>query len=112
MTKPQVQPHSRRLKVEREYYRIGPRGREYESPGEAVRAAFIAAAEGNMRSISVERVTVHEPYDGPIGPITETVTGEISIPGPALLARASALARYHPVNGWEVPEEIEIDIDA
>ena len=68
---------------------------------------------------NVLRVTTHEPIPDPtialngmFGPsemTCETVTGQVSIPGPRSYAFSPALSRYHPVNGWVVPETIEID---
>lgn len=96
----------------REYYRVGgARGECFDDLAAAVRGAFATAAQGNYASITVERVTVHEPYaDGVWGQVTETVTGEISIPGPAHYMQRPELSRYHPVNGWAIPETITVGV--
>lgn len=108
---------TRNVKVVGEYYRVGgPRGERFDSIGDAVRGAFAMAVRDNYYSISVERVTVHEPvlgregsFESLCGPISETVTGKISIKGPAHYISLPELSRYHPVNGWVLPDTIEID---
>lgn len=92
----------------REYYRVG--ASTFDSAEEAVKAAFRRAADENYRSITVERVTVHDPVDGGVwGEITETVTGRLVVDGPATLSRSPELSRYHPVNGWVIPEAVEVE---
>lgn len=103
---------SKTVRTIREYYRVGgERGSKHASIEDAVAAAFLLHAEGNYWSIGIERVTVHEPYDGGVfGEITETVTGSISIPGKAHYTMGTPeLSRYHSVNGWSIPSTITIE---
>jgi len=67
---------------------------------------------GWTRWASIQRITHHEPIDnGFFGTQAENVTGEIMIESPGQLAERSELSRYHPNNGWVIPETIEIDKD-
>ena len=45
----------------------------------------------------------------PVGDTSEVVTGHVTI-GAEHFARDSKLSRYHPVNGWVVPESVEIEL--
>jgi hypothetical protein len=55
-------------------------------------------------------MTQHEPYrpHGIFDPVFETETGRVDIPGPHSFAHDPALSRYHPNNGWVVPDRIDV----
>jgi hypothetical protein len=100
-----------------EYVRARPAAHEdYEEPGVALCRAYVIAGTLGC-DVMVDRVTIHEPIPEPDPESfnftaairageTETVTASYthSIPHFA----SSPLSRYSPVNGWEVPKEIEI----
>lgn len=105
-------------RVTGEHYRVvvdvgaGRPGREgpFERISDAVRRAMEIALERGV-GCAVERVTTHEPVPPPwwIGePVTETVTGRVAIAGPRSYDHDPALSRYHPVNGWVVPDTVEV----
>lgn len=81
---------------------------DYDDHRDAMRRAYIIAGTLGC-DVMVDRVTFHEPI--PADNLfragdTETVTAEYnhSIPHFA----SSPLSRYSPVNGWQVPEVIEV----
>lgn len=80
----------------------------YHSISDAVKVAMRITLDRQI-GCSVVRITEHEPIDGLFGDvITEKETGRISIPGPRSYNYNPELSRYHPVNGWVVPSEIEV----
>jgi hypothetical protein len=107
------------LSVTGEYYRVvsdigagrpaieGP----FASPAAAIERAMRITLD-ERQGCAVERVTVHEPYEALTGAgfamVAETVTGRITVPGPRSWDHDPQLSRYHPVNGWVVPAEIEV----
>lgn len=107
-----------KAKVAREYYRVF--GREYESPTKAIAEAYRFMADeagkpGWHRSVQVERVAVLEKpvtaegvFANLFEQVTEVVTGTLTVMAPGSLAESVELSRYHPVNGWVVPDEIEV----
>jgi hypothetical protein len=84
----------------------------YEIISDAVEAAMRITLDRKV-GCAVQRITVHEPVqgDGFFTPerTTETVTGEISIPGPRSYNYAPELSRYHSANGWVVPDVVEVN---
>lgn len=111
------------VKVTGEYYTVATdtgsgaylRGETNEGRYESISAAVEAAMRITLdrkTSCSVRRITEHAPVN--VGVlmdlvVTETVTGEVHIPGPRSYDYAPALSRYHPVNGWVVPDMIDVD---
>ena len=89
----------------------------FDDPCDAARAAMRRVLDTG-RSCDIERVTTHEPVERhilgaptegwPPEIVAETVTGRVTIPGPEGYARRPEMSRYHPVNGWAVPETIEV----
>ena len=60
-----------------------------------------------LRVTEHEAVTVEDMFGQPV--VTSgTVTGKISIPGPRSYDYLPELSRYHPVNGWALPEVVEV----
>lgn len=110
-----------KAKVTGEYYRLYFGNRHwghFKSPHEACAEAYRELVEdsgkpGWRRAIEVQRVTTHESVPiwseyPELGSITETVTGRVTVPAPGQIAEDVGLSRYHPVNGWSVPETLEI----
>lgn len=100
-------------KVIREYYRLTISQIEYSSPAAAIAEAYRIMADetgkpGWINGISIERVTVIYPIEHIFGTLHEIVTGTIFISSPGTLAQSPELSRYHPVNGWVIPDSIEI----
>lgn len=101
---------------------------------ESFKGAFLAAHrvisdDQSQGDISIIRITHHEPYQRYFGfmveacdpenedeldtlclkeTVTMTITGETVISGMPHFTDAKALGRYHPVNGWVIPESIEV----
>lgn len=100
-------PHT--VRVTGEYFRV--QGERYETPTAAIAAAYKTMGEETaLNCLSVQRVTLHEPIDlGVFGTRSETVTGEVVIQGVTRIARTSTISRWHPNNGWCVPETITVD---
>lgn len=113
-----------KYEVIREFYRVvtvegGVRETiesEHADHMEALRIGFALVAKGQYAK--VQRVAAHEPVSLPkpddfaalFAPTRgETITGEVTIPGPSSFQHDPRLSRYHPVNGWVVPEFIEIE---
>ena len=109
-----------------EYYRLvtdlgasrpGVLPERYDDAAVAARAAMQFVLDTG-KSCELQRVTTHEPVerhilgspvDGwPPEIVAETVTGRLTVPGPEGYARRPEMSRYHPVNGWAVPETIEV----
>lgn len=67
-------------------------------------------------SCRVLRITVHEPVEveSMFGTklLTEKVTGSVDIPGPRSYNHEPQLSRYHPVNGWVIPEFVAVESDS
>jgi hypothetical protein len=88
----------------------------YKGPRDALRAGFVEMIDG-WKTVYVQRVTEHETVgeDAEIalwaddGPRSETVTGEILIPTPGAYEWTPELSRYSPVNGWVVPDTINVE---
>lgn len=111
-------------KVLGEYYTVATdvgsgahlRGKTREGRYETISAAVEAAMRITLdRKVSckVLRITEHEPVKLNLFGFdeTETVTGEVMIPGPRSYNYDPALSRYHPVNGWVVPDVISFEED-
>lgn len=107
-----------KVKVVREFYRVETAGMEpasYENLADAARDAIGKALVTKAKGVGIMRVTEHEPVtfgnemDLLFPPVTETVTGEVFVPAVSSYIWAPGLSRYHPVNGWAVPETIEVD---
>lgn len=85
----------------------------FHEPTDAVRHAMRLVLNTG-KSCDVERVTTHEPVVwhpwGDPEVVAETVTGRVAIPAAEHFARRPELSRYHPVNGWAVPDEIEVPL--
>jgi hypothetical protein len=105
------------VKVTREYYYVGEYGdrREFEEMREAVAYLYARIFAGNYHHLSIHRVTEFERPAGEVDSFEalfdsyRQVTTTVTIQGPASLYGMPELSRYHPVNGWIVPETIEID---
>jgi hypothetical protein len=104
-----------KVRVFGEAYRF--EGVKYTTPQEAVGAALKYLAEHPaVDCAEVERVTEHEPvnFDDMRGLLaenqnrTETVTGRQVIYGVQYYSREASLSRYHPNNGWSVPQHLVI----
>lgn len=123
------------VKVTGEVYRVYPTGRktvyatmldgkyvhshdaeyiDHPKMTDAIKHAFRIAGEIGC-DVMVDRVTQHEAVTDEMAPNdlfgtlvgrTETKTGELYIPLPHFTD--PSLSRYHPNNGWVVPETIEI----
>lgn len=104
-----------KVKVTGECYRVGDI--DYDELNAAIKAAYTELIRGNYQSLKIQRITKHEPIprknneimDELWGPRVETITGEYDLAGPALLRMTPELSRYHPVNGWVIPDEIEVE---
>lgn len=84
----------------------------YTLIAEAVEAAMRITLDRKI-GCSVQRITLIEPQvvKGLFGEdvtINEVMTGEIPIPGPRSYTYVPELSRYHAVNGWVIPETIDI----
>lgn len=88
---------------------------DHDKMMDAVRHALKIASEIGC-DIIVDRVTHHEPITEEMAPNdlfgelvgrAETVTGELYIPM-SDFRNAPELSRYHPNNGWVLPQTIEI----
>ena len=99
------------------YARTPDRRGRYDTISDAVRAAMrITLDEG--KGTRVLRVTEIEPtkvigifgdiFEDDCEIVTEKVTGEVDIPSPLSYNYDPRLSRYHPNNGWAIPETIEI----
>lgn len=118
-----------RIHVTAEYYRVSRMGAatrwepvddtRYHTISVAVAQAMRLILDG-AGSLSVERVTEHEPCPVECDAwlellppesrfFTETVTGRVNIPGPHAYDMDPRLSRYHAVNGWVIPETIDPD---
>ena len=107
-------------KVTGEYYRVTYKPLSlvrYASAAHAIAAVYVYMAKqtgkpGWLRFTSIERVTTHEPVPNSlpewIADRTETVTGSICVESPGQLSERPEMSRYSPVNGWCVPEVIEV----
>lgn len=81
----------------------------YDKISDAVESAMRITLDRKV-GCKVQRITTHAGHDTIIGiPLTESVTGEIDIPGPRSFEYDARLSRYHPVKGWDVPDEIDPD---
>lgn len=120
-----------KVKVTNEKFRVYPEGRkmnvaskdkngnyvaahpapykDYENIMEAISEAFKIAGE-NKCAVMVDRVTFHEPYEQEWfmhkKMVSETVTGEYRVPFPHFAS--INISRYNAVNGWCIPDEINI----
>lgn len=88
---------------------------DHESMMDAIFHALRIAGEGRC-DIIVDRVTHHEPVTEEMAPNdlfgtlvgrTETLTGELYL-SISTFRNSPELSRYNPVNGWVIPETIEI----
>ncbi len=112
-----------KVKVTGEYYRLIDEGRNilrvYNSYSQNMFWDALVYAGWFMGSVTIERVTQWETdeeeevrfrlfgYETEIkGCKGQTVTGEYKVDIPTSFA--DELSRYSPVNGWVIPEEIEI----
>lgn len=99
--------------------------REYASFKEAFLEAHRLIGSGESQGdVDVIRITHHEPYQRHTGfflsvfepnestpkeTVTMTVTGVHTIEGMPHFTSVKHLSRQHPVNGWVIPESIEIE---
>jgi hypothetical protein len=88
----------------------------YDNIADAIEAAMRIILDRGV-GCNVQRITTHEPVMLSLDSIfgtetTETVTGEVRVPGPRSYNFDPELSRYHPVNGWEIPETIEFGDNA
>mgnify|MGYP000893578922 CR=1 FL=1 len=104
-----------KAKVKREFYRVGKK--EFETPWAAIAFCYAemfpeAGKAGWRRGMCVERVAEIDPVGGDDWwePTTEVVTGKLSVPSPNALAQDPEMSRYHPNNGWGVPETINVEV--
>jgi hypothetical protein len=104
-------------RVTREYYYVGEYAdrREFDEMGKAVEYLYSRIFAGNYHALSIHRVTEFErtaeemnSFEGMFDDYRQ-VTTTVTIQGPASLYSMPELSRYHPVNGWVVPETIEIN---
>jgi hypothetical protein len=105
------------IKVTDEKYRVYPNGKtkggthkDFENIMDAVAEAFLIA--GRIRKdVVVDRITIHEPYKIELfmhnEERTETITGEYRVSFPHFAS--INISRYSPVNGWCIPEEIDVE---
>ena len=90
-------------------------GSEHATPSAAAKHLYRAWADDKLVGPQIYRVTKHEPVvlPGPLGavmdPRTETVTGTLTLLSPADVAMHPNLSRYHPNNGWVVPQSVGVD---
>ena len=89
---------------------------DHDGMMDAVKHAFRIAGDMGC-DVMVDRVTRHEPLSEEMDRSniwlaisagrTETITGVLYIPMPHFTD--PSLSRYHPNNGWVIPETIEIE---
>jgi hypothetical protein len=103
-------------KVIKEYYRVDRE--QFDEVSDAVFYAYgqLADRKQNYRSITVERITHVEAADESeklfgMDVLNHIVTGRLDIKGPASAMFSAELSRYNPVNGWCVPEHIDVQRD-
>ena len=103
------------VKVTREYYAVGSYGdrREFAEMGEAVQYCYKRLIDGNYHSLTIERITEYAQPEGEETFLSvflkPQVVSSVTIQGPASLYADPRLSRYHPVNGWVVPETIDVE---
>jgi hypothetical protein len=99
-------------KVTREYYVVGDYGfrREFDEMSDALTYLYSIIHAQNFHYLSIHRVTEYDaPQDHRGLFVANNVTTTVTIQGPASLYADPRLSRYHPINGWVVPETIEVE---